>query len=54
MHGANEVASKARRGMNLSECFYKVGSIFIQNGDFDVTVEKFDVKTLKRDKSASL
>ena len=25
---------------------YKVGSVFIENGDFDVTVGKFDAKTL--------
>ena len=31
--------------MNVSERFYKVGSIF------DVTVGKFDAKTLKRDRS---
>ena len=34
---------KARRDMNLSECVYKVGSIFLQNGDFDA-------KTLERDR----
>ena len=37
--------------MNLSERVYKVGSIFIQNGDFYVTVGKFDAKTLERDTS---
>ena len=34
--------------MNLSEGVYKVGPICIQNDDFDVTVEKFDAKTLER------
>ena len=43
------VKIKARRDMKLSERFYKVGSIFQQNGDFDVTVGKFDAKTLERD-----
>ena len=37
--------------MNLSERVYKVGSIFIQNGDFDVTVGKRDAKRLERDRS---
>ena len=37
--------------MKLSERVYKVGSIFLQNGDFDVTVENFDAKTLERDMS---
>ena len=35
----------------MSERFYRVGSIFIQNGDFAVTVGKLDAKTLERDKS---
>ena len=43
------VPSKARRDTKLSERFYKVCSIFLQNGDFDVTVGKFVAKTLKRD-----
>ena len=43
------VKIKARRDMKLSERFYKVGSIFQQNGDFDVTVGKCDAKTLERD-----
>ena len=38
--------SKVRRDMNLSEHFYKVGSIFLQNSNFDVTVGIFDAKTL--------
>ena len=33
--------------MKLSERVYKVVSIFQQNGDFDVTVGKFNVKTLE-------
>ena len=37
--------------MNLSERVYKFGSIFIQNGDYDVNVGKFDANTLKRDQS---
>ena len=37
--------------MKLSERVYKVGSIFLQNIDFDVTVRKFDAKTLERDMS---
>ena len=37
--------------MNLSERVYKVVSIFIQNGDFDVTMGKRDAKTLERDRS---
>ena len=36
--------TKARRDM--SERVYKVGSIFQQNGDFDVTVGKRDAKSL--------
>ena len=43
--------AKARRDMNLSENVYKVGSIFIQNGDFYVTVGKFDAKTRERNSS---
>ena len=46
-----KVPPKARRDMNFSECVYKVESIFIQNGDFDVTVGKRDAKSLKRDRS---
>ena len=42
---------KSCRDMNLSEGFYKVDSIFIQNGDFDVTVGKFDAETLGRNGS---
>ena len=38
--------NKAHRDMHLSASFYKVGSIFIQNGDFDVTVGKFEAKML--------
>ena len=37
--------------MKLSERVYKVGSIFLQNGDYDVTVEKLDAKTPERDRS---
>ena len=37
--------------MKLSERFYKVDLNFLQNGDFDVTVGKFDVKTLERDRA---
>ena len=37
--------------LNLSERVYKFGSIFLQNGDFDVTVGKFDAKTLERERS---
>ena len=33
----------------VSERVYKVHSIFIQNGEFGVTVGKFDAKTLERD-----
>ena len=44
--------SKAGRDMNLSESAYKVGSIFLQNGDFDVTVGKRDAKSLERDRTA--
>ena len=40
--------TKARRDM--SERVYKVGSIFQQNGDFDVTVGKRDAKSLERDR----
>ena len=36
--------------MELSERFYKVDSIFIQNFDYDVTVGKFVAKTLERDR----
>ena len=36
--------------MKLSERVYKVGSIFLQNGDYEVTVGKFDPKTLERDR----
>ena len=36
--------------MNLSERVYQFGSNSIQNGDYDVTVGKFDAKTLKRDR----
>ena len=39
---------KARR--DTSERVYKVGSIFQQNGDFDVTVGKRDAKSLERDR----
>ena len=41
---------KVRRDMKLSERVYKVGSIFQQNFDFDVTVGKRDEKSLERDK----
>ena len=41
---------KAHRDMNLSERFYKVGAIFLQNGDYDVTVGKRDAKSLERRK----
>ena len=34
----SKILSKARRYMKLSERFYKVDSIFLQNGDYDVTV----------------
>ena len=34
--------------MPLRERVYKVGLIFLQNGGFDVTVGKFDAKTLER------
>ena len=34
----------------MSERVYKVSSIFQQNGDIDVTVGKFDAKTLERDR----
>ena len=37
--------------MNLSDNFCKVGPIFLQNGDYDVNVGKFDAKTLERDRS---
>ena len=47
----NETSTKARRDMNLSERVYKVSSIFLQNGDLDVTVGKFDAKTLERGRS---
>ena len=36
--------------MNLSPRVYKVDSIFLQNGDYHVTVGKFDAKTLERDR----
>ena len=36
--------------MNLSERVYKVDSICLQNGDFDVTVGKFDEKTVELDR----
>ena len=47
----NQRLPNERRDMNLSERFNKVGPIFIQNGDFDVTVGKIDAKTLERDRS---
>ena len=47
----SNILTNARRNMKLSEHFYKVSSIFLQNGDFDVTVGKFDAKTLERDRS---
>ena len=47
----NNIYPKARRDMNLGERVYKVGSIFLQNGDFDVTVGKRDAKSLERDRS---
>ena len=34
----------------MSERVYKVGSIFQQNGYFDVTVGKRDAKSLQRDR----
>ena len=35
----NDITLKARRDMSLSERVYKVGSIFLQNGDIHVTVK---------------
>ena len=47
----NLVLIKAHRDMNLSERFYKVGEIFLQNGDYDVTVGKRDAKSIERHRS---